>query len=88
VRYYRRRWDEGRGDGHDGWGGSDWYFEVDDDGTVLRQVEVYDQGPRRRYGPDHPEDDDGALSEAPLPLDDWEPYAVRPDDFQGAWNGA
>jgi hypothetical protein len=31
-RFYRRRWDESRGDEFDAWGHSVWYFEVDNDG--------------------------------------------------------
>jgi hypothetical protein len=85
VRYYRQRWDESRGDRHDAWGGSDWYFEVDDDGNVIRQVEVYDHGPRLRYGPDHEEGGEGALSEVPLPHDEWEPYLLQPDEFEAVW---
>lgn len=31
-RFFRRAWDESRGDRYDGWGTSDWYFELDDEG--------------------------------------------------------
>jgi hypothetical protein len=51
--WYRRRWEESRGDADDAWGGSTWYFEVGDDGTPIRQIEIYDLGPTFRYGPGH-----------------------------------
>lgn len=38
-RYYKRRWEESRGDDHDDWGRSTWYFEVADDGYPVRQIE-------------------------------------------------
>jgi hypothetical protein len=42
--YVKRHWVELRGDEHNAWGTSWWYFEVDDNGGVLRQVELYDSG--------------------------------------------
>src|SRR4051812_34097671 len=49
--FYRRRWDETRGDEFDSWGHSLWYFETDDEGWPIRQVELYDAGRVLRYGP-------------------------------------
>lgn len=46
--YVKRHWNEPRGDEHDAWGTSWWYFEVDDEGRVLRQIEQYDSGVRLR----------------------------------------
>ncbi|WP_460666457.1 hypothetical protein [Kribbella swartbergensis] len=43
--YFRRSWHETRGDDHDDWGTSEWYFEIDDAGWVSRQVEIYENGP-------------------------------------------
>jgi hypothetical protein len=63
-RFYRRRWEESRGDEFDAWGHSFWYFEVDNDGWPVRQVEVYDTGPVLRYGPGHEEDQYGGLGQA------------------------
>jgi hypothetical protein len=60
-RFYRRRWDETRGDQFDSWGCSTWYFEVGDDGWPVRQVEAYDAGPVLRYGTGYDEDGYGAL---------------------------
>lgn len=85
MRYYRRRWDESRGDDHDSWGSSDWFFEVADDGTVVRQVEAYDAGAVRRYSTDHPQDEDGSLSEAPFDAAEWEPYRITAEEFAQAW---
>ena len=62
MKYLKYRWDDRRGDAHDDWGGSWWYFEVGPDGYPARHVEVYDSGVRLRYGPDHPEDEFGFLS--------------------------
>jgi hypothetical protein len=61
MTYLKYRWDESRGDAHDAWGGSWWYFEIGPDGYLVRQVEEYDAGVRLRYGPDHQEDEFGGL---------------------------
>jgi hypothetical protein len=37
TRYYKRRWDEVRGDEHNDWGPSTWYFEVGDDEAAWSQ---------------------------------------------------
>jgi len=39
LRYYKRRWNESRGDDFARWGASDWYFEVGPDGWPVRQLE-------------------------------------------------
>jgi hypothetical protein len=51
-RFYRRPWDQTRGDDFDSWGRSVWYFETSNDGWPVRQIEVYDGGRVLRYGPD------------------------------------
>jgi hypothetical protein len=87
-RFYRRRWDDSRGDEFDGWGPSVWYFEVGNDGWPVRQVEVYDSGPVLRYGPGHEQDRYGGLGEASLddPDEDWSPFAITQEAFERAWN--
>jgi hypothetical protein len=87
-RFYRRRWDEPRGDEFDGWGRSLWYFEVDADGWPVRQIEVYDAGPALRYGPEHEEDRYGSLGQASLydSEEDWSPYVITRDTFERVWN--
>lgn len=89
-RFYRRRWNESRGDKFDGWGHSDWYFEVDDNGRPVRQVEVYDNGPVLRYGPGHEEDQYGGLGQASLddPDEDWSMFVITPNVFERVWNSA
>jgi hypothetical protein len=89
-RFYRRRWDETRGDEFDEWGHSVWYFEVGDDGWPVRQVEVYDAGPALRYGAGREEDRYGGLGQASLyDLDeDWSRFGIVGDEFERVWNSA
>jgi len=64
--YRKCRWDEPRADPFTNWGCSWWYFEFGHDGTIHRQVEVYDNGVRLRYSLDHLGDEFGGLGEARL----------------------
>lgn len=85
--YFRRRWDESRGDQYDAWGAAIYYFEVGEDGWPLRQVEIYDAGPVLRYGPDHDEDEFGQLGSAQLDeLEDWSSWAISKEAFDKVWS--
>jgi hypothetical protein len=53
---------------------------------MIRQIEVYDNGPTLRYGPDHREDRFGRLGEGRLDdLEDWTPWAITSAEFEAAW---
>jgi len=87
-RFYRRRWDESRGDEFDGWCHSVWFFEAGDDGWPVRQVEVYGAGRILRYGPSHQEDRYGGLGEA-SPYDsgdEWSGFEITKAEFERVWN--
>jgi hypothetical protein len=87
-RFFRRRWDDTRGDEFDDWGRSVWYFEVDDGGRPVRQIEAYDSGPVLRYGAGHEEDQYGGLGRASPynPEEDWDPYVITREVFEQTWN--
>jgi hypothetical protein len=81
---------EARGDEFDRWGHSVWYFEVDDGGWPVRQIEVYDAGPKLRYGPGHEEDRHGGLGQLNLGdlEEDWNEYMIDQAEFEHAWRSA
>jgi hypothetical protein len=88
-RWFKRRWDESRGDKFDSWGAATWFVEVGDDGWPLRQVEVYDDGPVLRYGPNRTEDDYGGLGAARLEaVEDWTRWVISAAEFEEAWSSA
>ena len=88
-RWFKRRWDESRGDQFDSWGASTYFFEVGDDGWPTRQVEIYDDGPTLRYGPDRTEDEYGQLGDARLDaLEDWTGWAISAAEFERVWSSA
>ena len=87
MRYFKRRWNEGRGGSPGSWGASWLLFETDEGGVVFRQVEVYDGGRRLRYGSERQEDECGGLSTAPLDARGWAPSEVDRETFERAWVG-
>ncbi|MDD4754236.1 MULTISPECIES: macro domain-containing protein [Proteiniphilum] len=44
TQYYKGHFDEPRTEKTEGWGTCDYYFETNQDGEVLRQIEVYKNG--------------------------------------------
>lgn len=85
MRYFKRRWDEQRGDHFNDWGLSWWYFETDADGSVVRQIERYDSGAVLRYDQSHLDDDFGKLCEVPLDLDEFAAFEITLEEFEEAW---
>ncbi|HEV2125576.1 MAG TPA: hypothetical protein VGW38_22720 [Chloroflexota bacterium] len=85
ANYYRRPWNEVRGDDQNAWGPSVWFFEVDANGSVLRQVEQYEKGPTLGYGVDLTEDAWGGLASSALDLAEFEPYEIIAAEFEAAW---
>jgi hypothetical protein len=86
MRYLRRRWEETRGHDFAEWGCSWWYFEVDDNLNVIRQIEVYDSGINLKYSETHADDEYGGLAEQPLDNEDWESYAITGAEFDRVWS--
>lgn len=90
MRYYKFFWDESRGDAHDDWGTSWWFFEVTDDGYAERQLERYASGVDLMYERStHIEDQYGGLAEKPIDRRDWpEVVPIDKPDFEAAWSSA
>lgn len=86
MRYYKGRWDEDRGDEFASWGASDWYFEVEPDKTVARQIEVYDGGVVLRYDQQHLDDKFGGLTDKPFDAAGLPVAEIARDDFERAWS--
>lgn len=87
MNYYKRDWNETTGNEFtDPWGTSTYYFETDDAGSVTRQIEIYNSGTTLWYDRKHEEDKFGGLSQAPIDLEEFEPYAIAADEFEHLWS--
>lgn len=84
--FYRRLWNESRGDAYDDWGTAVYYFWVSD-GAVEQQVERYDSGVLLAYDRYHREDQFGQMTTEPLDPDEWSQYEVEIDTYQQEVDG-
>lgn len=86
MKYYKRNWEESRGDEFDDWGKSIWYFETDDSGLPTKQIEVYENGKRLKYDQTKMEDDFGGLGDQELDLDEFSEFEITESEFNKVWN--
>jgi len=82
LKHVKRHWNETRGDQHDGWGTSWWYFEVTNDGQVVRQVEQYESGELLHYDIQHDSDAYGGLAKEPLDLSESSYVDISAEEFE------
>ena len=85
MKYFKRHWDESRGDEYDHWGTSWWYFEVDEEAWIVRQIEVYENGRISKYGGGFPDDKYGGLGDQQMDLEEFEAYTISAEEFELAW---
>ncbi|WP_452596861.1 hypothetical protein [Pontimicrobium sp. MEBiC01747] len=85
MNYYKRNWNETRGDQYDSWGKSIWYFETDDKGVVLRQVEAYENGKVLKYDNQNIEDEFGGLADQNLDLNEFVEFSIEKEEFENKW---
>ncbi|MFI7704649.1 hypothetical protein [Nonomuraea sp. NPDC049480] len=81
MRFFRRPWDDDRGDEFASWGTSVFYLAVDVSGDVRRQVEVYASGAVLDYDEQHDEDRYGGLTYAELDLEEFAPSEITEREF-------
>ncbi|WP_452601865.1 hypothetical protein [Pontimicrobium sp. MEBiC06410] len=85
MNYYKRNWNETRGDQYDSWEKSIWYFETDDKGVVLRQVEAYENGKVLKYDNQNIEDEFGGLADQNLDLNEFVKFSIEKEEFENKW---
>lgn len=66
MEYFKRKWEELRGDEFDSWGTSVFYLETDNNGFPIRQIEIYENGNRLKYNSEKKFDDYGRLGDQKL----------------------
>lgn len=86
MRYFKRHWDEPRGDEHDPWGTSWWFFEVDDEAHPVRQLQLYESGRVLRYDASHLDDAHGGLGDQPLDLEAFAAHEISAEVFERTWS--
>ena len=84
-RYFKRHFDEIRKEESEIWGSCNYYFETNQTGEVIRQIEVYDNGKTLKYSEEDWEDEFGFLSDQPLNMDDFENFTITEEQFEIIW---
>ena len=86
MKYYKRNWEESRGDEFDDWGKSIWYFETNNSGLPTKQIEVYENGKILKYDQTKMEDNFGGLGDQELDLDEFSEFEITELKFNTVWN--
>ncbi|WP_339918471.1 hypothetical protein [Yeosuana marina] len=86
MKYYKRNWDESRGDEFDSWGKSIWYFETENSGLPTKQIEVYQNGKVLKYDQTKLEDEFGRLGDQELDLIEFSEFEITKKEFEKVWN--
>tara|TARA_R110000764_G_scaffold109468_1_gene195631 strand:+ start:1249 stop:2184 length:936 start_codon:yes stop_codon:yes gene_type:complete len=85
MRYFKRKWNETRGDQYDNWGTSTFFIETDVSGNPSRQIEKYDNGIVLKYGDKKTEDEFGMLGYQDLDLEEFSEFEISKTDFENEW---
>ena len=87
MKYFKRPWDELRGDEFDDWGTAVYYFEVAADGSPVRHMELYENGNALLYDQAHAEDDYGMMADQPLDLEEFAEFEISEKEFKRVLKG-
>jgi hypothetical protein len=85
TQYYKRHFDETRTEQSDSWGTCDFYFETNQNGEILRQIEVYENGKTLKYSGQFTKDEFGFLADQPIDLSNFERFSITKNDFEFQW---
>ncbi|MFI1770315.1 hypothetical protein [Thalassobellus citreus] len=85
MKYFKRNWNETRGDQYESWGKSVWFFETDNNGEVLRQIEAYENGKVLKYDNQNIEDEFGGLADQNLDLTEFKEFSIEKEEFENKW---
>jgi len=85
-KYFKRKWEDTRGDEYDDWGYSTWFIETDINGLPVRQIECYDNGKILKYDINNPFDDYGALGDQELDLEEFKEFEISREEFDNIWS--
>lgn len=84
-KYYKRNWEETREDEYDNWGKSIWYFEIDNEGYAMRQIEKYENGKKLKYDLKNIGDEFGGLADQPIDLEEFVNFEITKNEFEEQW---
>ncbi|UPZ16445.1 hypothetical protein [Flavobacterium humidisoli] len=85
--YFRRYFYEPRIEKNENWGSSIYYLESNEDGEIIRQIEVYENGKKLKYSEEFIGDEFGFLSDQKIDLIEFKDFTITKKDFDEQWKG-
>ena len=87
MNYYKYKWNKKTGEDLTGtWGTSTYYYEVEIEGYVARQIEVFENGHVLKYDSDFKEDKYGFLTDQPIGNSEITVLEkISEEDFNNIW---
>lgn len=85
MKYFKRYWEEVRVEDDKNWGKSVWYFETDNNGLPIRQVEEYENGIVLKYNSKMNKDKFGMLADQELDLEEFSEFKIIKSEFDKVW---
>ncbi|MFC0343366.1 hypothetical protein [Epilithonimonas hispanica] len=87
LKYFKKHWNETTGEElTDSWGHSIYFFETDFNLTVIRQIQLFQNGKSLKYDDENLQDDYGALSDQPLESEEFIDNEISKTEFYEIWN--
>lgn len=85
--YFKRYWGESTGEkSTKSWGTSTFYLVTDHDGSVIRQIQVFQNGNKLKYDQLHLEDDFGGLADQQLDINEFNEFKIEREEFERMWS--
>lgn len=86
MKYYKRKFEEIRGDEYNDWGFATYFFETDNEGFPLRHIEAYENGKILKYSKENDADEFGFLADQQLDISDFKDFEITEEEFLENWN--
>lgn len=86
LHYFKRFWDESRGDEFDHWGASWWYLEMDSLGDTSRVIQQYENGRILKYDEEHWLDAYGGIPQGGADLTEFAGFEIAAEEFEAGWD--
>lgn len=83
--YHKRTFDEPRIENNEIWGNCEYFFETNQDGEIVRQIEIYQNGKILKYSELNIEDEFGFLADQAIDLEEFKQFEISKIEFENKW---
>jgi len=83
--YHKRKFNEPTTENNENWGNCEYYFETNQDGEIIRQIEPYQNGKVLRYSEMNIKDEYGFLADQSIDLKEFSQFEISKIEFENKW---